>query len=98
MLLAATALAVLLDGCGDPHQGSSRDSSSPQQQSEAANTNSAGGCTGSAGADLQQEGRGEVSNGKIAFSRTNADLTSRVHVIDEDVTHEKLGRSYFVDI
>jgi len=34
------------------------------------------------------EGRGEVSNGKIAFSRTNADLTSRVYVIEEDGTNE----------
>jgi hypothetical protein len=92
ILLAATALAGLLAGCGviqqDNGSSSSQDSSSPQQQFEAANTNSAGACTGSAGADLQQEGRGEVSNGKIAFSRTNADLTSRVYVIDEDGTNE----------
>jgi Tol biopolymer transport system component len=84
MLLAATAMAVLLAGC----QRTQQDGSSSQQQSRAASINSAGACTGSAGADLQQEGRGEVSNGKIAFSRANADLTSRIYVIDEDGTNE----------
>jgi Tol biopolymer transport system component len=90
MLLAATAMAVLLSACQRTQQdgSSSQDGSSPQQQSGAASINSAGACTGSAGADLQQEGRGEVSNGKIAFSRTNADLTSRIYVIDEDGTNE----------
>jgi len=61
ILLAATALAVLLAGCGviqqDDGSSSSQDSSSPQQQFEAADTNSAGACTGNGGADLQQEGR-----------------------------------------
>jgi FIST C domain len=55
ILLAATALAVLLAGCGviqqDNGSSSSQDRSSPQQQFEAANTNSAGACTGSAGAE-----------------------------------------------
>jgi Tol biopolymer transport system component len=92
ILLAATALAVLLAGCGiiqqDDGSSSSQDSSSPQHQFAAANLISAGACTGSGGTDLQQEGRGEVFNGKIAFTRTNADLTSRVYVIDEDGTNE----------
>jgi Tol biopolymer transport system component/outer membrane murein-binding lipoprotein Lpp len=97
MVLGAAALAVLLAGCSrsqqedrsnSQHGSGSQDGISSWLQSEAADIDSAGACTGSAGADLQQEGRGEVSNGKIAFSRTNADLTSRVYVIDEDGSNE----------
>jgi Tol biopolymer transport system component len=105
MLLAATAMAVFVAGCGSSQQedgsnsqrgSGSQDGSSSQQQSEAANLISAGACAGSGGADPQQEDPSDVSNGKIAFARTNASLsalnsgvyTSRIYVIDEDGTNE----------
>ena len=62
-----------------------------QQQSEAANISSAGDCTGSGGAVLQQEGRGEVSNGKIAFQRfplSGPPPYEELYVIDENGTNE----------
>jgi Tol biopolymer transport system component len=107
MLLAATAMAVFVAGCGSSqqedgsnsqHGSGSQDGGSSRQQSEAANLISAGACTGSGDADLPQEDPGEVSNGKIAFSRTNASLsaitsgvyTSRIYVIDEDGTNERV--------
>src|SRR5215217_3122660 len=106
MLLAATAMAVLVAGCGSSqqedgsnsqHGSGSQDGGSSQQQSEAANLISAGACTGNGGAGHAQEAPGEVSNGKIAFFRTDADLsdlinrvyTSRAFVIDEDGTNER---------
>ena len=106
MLLAAIAMAVLVAGCGSSqqedgsnsqHGSGSQDGGSSQQQSEAANLISAGACTGSGDADHAREAPGEVSNGKIAFFRTNADLsdlinrvyTSRLFVIDEDGTNER---------
>jgi Tol biopolymer transport system component len=104
-LLAATAMAVLVAGCGSSQQedGSnsqhgrgSQHGSSSQQRSEAENLISADACTGSGGADHAQEAPGEISNGTIAFFRTDADVTdliygvytSRAFVIDEDGTNE----------
>ena len=66
MLLVANAMEVLLAGCGGSRQ---EDGSSQQQQSDAAKIDSASGCAGYGSADLQQEGSGVVSNGKIAFER-----------------------------
>jgi hypothetical protein len=100
MLLAATAMAVLLAGCGgsqqedgsnSQHGSDSQDGSSSQQLSEAANINSAGACTGSGGADRPQEGPDEVSNGMIAFQRfpiSGPPPYEELYMIDEDGINE----------
>ncbi len=95
VLVAATAMAALLGGCGGSHQdgsshqgsSSSQEGSSPQQP-EATNTNSVGSCADNGSTDRQQEaGRGEVSNGKIVVQRAT-DATNDIDVIDEDGTTE----------
>jgi Tol biopolymer transport system component len=91
MLLAATALAVILAGCGGSlkEDGSSpQDGSSSQVSSaSAANTNSVDRCAGSGGTKRQQQERGEVSNGKIVVQRTTGG-TNDIYVINEDGTTE----------
>jgi len=97
MLLAATALAVLLAGCGgslkedasSPHNGSSsQDGSSSQVSSaSAANTNSVDRCAESGGTDRQQQEHGEVSNGKIVVQPTTGG-TNDIYVINDDGTTE----------
>jgi Tol biopolymer transport system component len=98
MLLGATALAVLLAGCGgsvkedgsSPRNGSSssQDGSSSQVSSaSAANTNSVDRRAGSGGTDRQQQERGEVSNGKIVVQRTTGG-TNDIYVINKDGTTE----------
>jgi TolB protein len=108
-LLAATAMAVLLAGCGGNQQdaSSSQDASNGQQNSEAANINSAGDCARSGDAlversldalrrawsefgDDEDAQGGEVSNGKIAFSRTTEGAAAHddIYVIDEEGTQE----------
>ena len=88
MLLAATAMAVLLAGCGGSQQEHGSDS---QQQSEVARIDSAGECTGRWGTGRPQQGHPEVSNGKIAFLRypiSDPPPYQALHVIDEDGTNE----------
>src|SRR5215204_6420721 len=88
MLLAATAMAVLLAGCGGSQQEHGSDS---QQQSEVARIDSAGECTGRWGTGRPQQGHPEVSNGKIAFLRypiSDPPPYQALHVIDEDGTDE----------
>jgi len=88
MLLAATAMAVLLAGCGGSQQEHGSDS---QQQSEVARIDSAGECTGRWGTGRPQQGPPEVSNGKIAFLRypiSDPPPYQALHVIDEDGTNE----------
>lgn len=100
MLLAATAMAVLLTGCHRTQQdgsssqdgSNSQDGSSLQQQSEVANIASVGACTSSSGADRAQKGLGEASNGKIAFQRFppsgESALYRQLYIIDEDGTNK----------
>jgi WD40-like Beta Propeller Repeat len=99
MLLVATAMAVLLAGCGSSQredQGSSQQTSelatnetvvgSSQQTSEpTTNETVVGPCADSGSTSGQQEeaSGGEVSNGKIAFTRN-----SDIHVIDGEGAHE----------
>ena len=110
ILLGATAVAVLLAGCGTSQkedQGNNQGSS--QRMSEATNEMLVDRCADSASTGEQQEGvgnvletlasllgkagvrgelsRGEVSNGKIAFSR-NYDI----HVIDGKVSMRAFSR------
>lgn len=65
-----------------------------QQRSEAAITNPVSRCTGNASMDRQQEDRGEVSDGKIAFQRfpiTDKLLPpyEEIYAIDEDGTNQR---------
>jgi tricorn protease-like protein len=78
-----------------PAQQETTQQETTQQRSEAAITNSVGRCTGSASMDRQQEDSGEVSNGKIAFSRATFSRTSEsaaantdIHLIDGEGAHE----------
>jgi Tol biopolymer transport system component len=103
LLLAATAMAALLAGCGgSPQEGSSHQDgsgshevSSPQQR-EATNTSSVGSCADNGSTVRQQQAhRGEVSNGKIAFSRStfsriseSASANTDIHLIDGEGAHE----------
>jgi hypothetical protein len=99
MLLVATAMAVLLAGCGSnlrEDQGSSKgteqEGGSSQQDSVSvgpADTTSVGSCAdkGSTVGQLQEAGRGGVSSGKIVFARSN-DVTSDIYVVDEEGAHE----------
>jgi Tol biopolymer transport system component len=89
LLLAATAMSMLLAGCGGTPQdaSSSRDGSNSQQQSAGADTTSAGDCADSGCTDSTRVDSGEASNGKIVFARRIADGTD-IYVIDEDGTHE----------
>ena len=68
-----------------------------QQKSEAANTNSVGRCAdeGSTVGQQAEAGGGEVSNGKIAFSRSTFSRISEstaantdIHLIDREGAHE----------
>src|SRR5215210_5139244 len=99
MLLAASAMAVLLAGCGGTAQGggshqassSSQKGSSQQTTEPTTNETSGGRCADNANASVQQEeaSGGEVSNGKIAFVRTDADHDhADIYVIDEEGAHE----------
>jgi Tol biopolymer transport system component len=91
MVLLATAMAVLVAGCGSnqkENQGSSQQKSDPTT-----NETLVGRCADNASAVGPQEeaSGGEVSNGKIAFSRITGDPTlpnSDIYVIDEEGTHE----------
>jgi Tol biopolymer transport system component len=98
ILLAATAMAVLLAGCGSSqkedqgssHGGSQREVGSSQQTSKpTTNETSVGRCADSGGTIGQQEeaSRGEVSNGKIAFTRRTA-ANSDIYVTDQTGAHE----------
>jgi TolB protein len=99
MLLVATAMAVLLAGCGSnlredqgSSKGSEQEGGSSQQDSVSvgpADTTSVGSCAdkGSTVGQLQEAGRGDVSNGKIVFTRSN-DVTSDIYVVDEEGAHE----------
>ena len=104
MLLAASAMAALLAGCGGTAQGdgshqasssshqassSSQKGSSQQTTEPATNETSVGSCAdkGSTVGQLQEAGRGDVSNGKIVFTRSN-DVTSDIYVVDEEGAHE----------
>jgi WD40-like Beta Propeller Repeat len=107
MLLVATAMAVLLAGCGSSqkedqgsgHGGSQREVDSSQQTSEpTTNETSVGRCADSGGTGQQEEAsrseRSEVSNGRIAFSRTTSNPTgaatsSDIYVIDDDGSGRK---------
>lgn len=88
MLLAATAMAMVIAGCGGTQQDASgsRDGST-QQPSAGANTTSAGVCADSRGTDSTRVDNGETSNGKIVFVRRIGSDTD-IYVIDEDGTHE----------
>jgi len=99
MLLAASAMAALLAGCGGTAQGggshqassSSQKGSSQQTTEPTTNETSVGRCADNANATVEQRepSGGEVSNGKIAFVRTNADATcADIYVMDEEGTHE----------
>ena len=99
MLLAASAMAALLAGCGGTAQGggshqassSSQKGSSQQTTEPTTNTNSVGRCAdkGSTVGQQQEAGRGEASNGKIAFVRRGADADhTDIYVMDEEATHE----------
>ena len=89
MLLAATAMAMVIAGCGGTQQdaSSSRDGST-QQPSAGANTTSAGDCADSRGTDSTRVDSGETSNGKIVFVRRIGSDSTDIYVIDEDGTHE----------
>src|SRR5829696_4458109 len=97
MLLAASAMTALLAGCGGTAQGggshqassSSQKGSSQQTTEPATNETSVGSCAdkGSTVGQLQEAGRGDVSNGKIVFTRSN-DVTSDIYVVDEEGAHE----------
>jgi dipeptidyl aminopeptidase/acylaminoacyl peptidase len=72
-----------------PAQQETTQQATTQQRSEAAITKSVGRCTGSASMDRQQEDRGEVSNGKIAFASATASGTHRdIYVIDGEGANE----------
>src|SRR5215218_6314275 len=103
MLLAASAMAALLAGCGGTAQGgsshqassSSQKGSSQQTSEPTTNETSVGRCADNANASVQQgePSGGEVSNSKIAFVRTFVGATvnatnSDIYVMDEDGTHE----------
>jgi Tol biopolymer transport system component len=95
MLLAATAMVVLLAGCGGRQQqdgSNSQHGSDSHQQSEVARIDSAGECTGRGGTGQPQQSHGEVSNGKIAFERFttsgNPPPDAALYLIDEDGTNE----------
>jgi Tol biopolymer transport system component len=94
ILLAATAMAVHLAACGSSqkedqgssHGGSQREVGSSQQTSEpTTNETLVGRCpeSGSTGGQQEEASSGEVSNGKIAFSRN-----SDIYVIDGEGAHE----------
>jgi dipeptidyl aminopeptidase/acylaminoacyl peptidase len=88
MLLVATAIAVLLAGCGSSKK---EDQGSSQQTSEpATNETSVGRCADSGSTVGQQEEarRGEVSNGKIAFQRRAPSGAGDIYVMDADDTNE----------
>src|SRR5215204_470528 len=99
MLLVATAMAVLLAGCGSnlredqgSSKGSEQEGGSSQQDSVSvgsADTTSVGSCAdkGSTVGQLQEAGRGDGSNGKIVFTRSN-EVTSDIYVVDEEGAHE----------
>src|SRR5215212_5100499 len=100
MLLAASTMAALLAGCGGTAQGggSHQASSSPQkgssQQTSEPTTNetSVGRCADNASTVGQQQeaGRGDVSNGKIAFGRVTEGFPPNhdIYVVDEEGAHE----------
>jgi Tol biopolymer transport system component len=98
MLLVATAMAVLLAGCGSSqkedqgssHGGSQREVGSSQQRPEpTTNETVVDRCPESGGTGGQQEeaSSGEVANGKIAFTRSTY-VNSDVYVVDEEGAHE----------
>ena len=90
LLLAATAMAVLLARCGS----SQREVGSSQQTSEpTTNETLVGRCADNGSTVRQQEvHHGEVSNGRIAFARiTEGAMTAYskgIYVIDEEGAHE----------
>jgi TolB protein len=94
LLLAATAMAVLLAGCGSSHGSSQREVGSSQQTSEpTTNETLVGRCADNGSTVRQQEvHHGEVSNGRIAFARiTEGAMTAYskgIYVIDEEGAHE----------
>ena len=95
MLLAATAMAVLLAGCDARQQqdgSNAQHGSDSQQQSEVARIDSADECTGRWGTGRPQQSHGKVSNGKIAFERFtisgNPPPDAALYLIDEDGTNE----------
>jgi Tol biopolymer transport system component len=95
VLLAATAMVVLLAGCGSSKkedQGSSHQEVDSSQQTSEPTTNETlvGRCadSNSTGGQQEEASGSEVSNGKIAFERSNADGYSDIYVIDEEGTHE----------
>jgi TolB protein len=101
MLLVATAMALLLAGCGSSQsedqgsrKGSEQEGGSSHQDTVSVgptNTASVGRCAdkGSTVGQLQKADRGNVSNGKIVFTRYNGDATyDDIYVVDEEGAHE----------
>jgi Tol biopolymer transport system component len=101
MLLVATAMAVLLAGCGSNQsedqgssKGSEQEGGSSQQDTVSVgptDTASVGSCAdkGSMVGQQEEASGGEVSNGKIAFVRRDADAdNSDIYVMDEEGAHE----------
>ena len=100
MLLVATAMAVLLAGCGSSQkeaQGSSRQTSEPtkdqgsskQTPEPTKDERVVGHCadSGSTGGQQEEAGRGDGSNGKIVFTRIT-DVASDIYTVDEEGAHE----------
>src|SRR5918992_1927697 len=90
MVLVATAMAVLLAGCGSSQK---EDQGSNQQTSEpTTDVTLVSRCADNARAVGPQEeaSGGEASNGKIAFARVTegAAANSDIYVVDEEGAHE----------
>jgi hypothetical protein len=90
LLVAATAMALLLAGCGSSQsedQGSEQEVGSSQQTPEpTTDERVVVHCadSGSTGGQQEEAGRGDVSNGKIVFTRST-DVASDIYVVDEEV-------------
>jgi dipeptidyl aminopeptidase/acylaminoacyl peptidase len=93
LLVAATAMALLLAGCGSSQsedQGSEQEVGSSQQTPEpTTDERVVVHCadSGSTGGQQEEAGRGDVSNGKIVFTRST-DVASDIYVVDEEGAHE----------
>jgi Tol biopolymer transport system component len=89
VLLGLTALAALLPSCDSSQQedGNSSRGSSPQQHA-ATNRNLVGHCADDSTVQQSAARRGEVSSGKIAFSRIIGVALRDIYVINEEGAHE----------